>query len=70
MKDYAVSLLALFFLFVSKSSAYFVTLDAHAEECFFDKVVAGTKLGNFILKTQQMTLTKVDCIPFSNRVNV
>nr|CAG4652155.1 EOG090X0D99 [Triops cancriformis] len=25
--------------------AYFVTVDAHAEECFFDKVTTGTKLG-------------------------
>jgi len=25
--------------------AYFVTVDAHAEECFFDKVKAGTKMG-------------------------
>lgn len=25
--------------------AYFVTVDAHSEECFFDKVSSGTKLG-------------------------
>ena len=25
--------------------AYFITIDAHAEECFFDRAVAGTKLG-------------------------
>jgi len=24
--------------------AYFTTIDAHAEECFFDKVIAGTKM--------------------------
>lgn len=24
---------------------YFITVDAHAEECFFDKVQNGTKLG-------------------------
>lgn len=24
---------------------YFVNVDAHAEECFFDKVTAGTKMG-------------------------
>ena len=24
---------------------YFVTVDAHAEECFFDKVTKGTKMG-------------------------
>jgi len=26
-------------------SAYFLVIDAHAEECFFDKVVTATKLG-------------------------
>nr|CAI5862763.1 unnamed protein product [Callosobruchus analis] len=30
---------------VSQSIAYFITVDAHAEECFFEKVEAGTKLG-------------------------
>merc|ERR1712110_1344506 len=25
--------------------AYFVTVDAHAEECFFDRVKKGTKMG-------------------------
>jgi hypothetical protein len=24
---------------------YFITVDAHAEECFFDKVESGTKMG-------------------------
>ncbi|XP_037794797.1 transmembrane emp24 domain-containing protein 2-like isoform X1 [Penaeus monodon] len=27
------------------TEAYFVTIDAHAEECFFEKVTTGTKLG-------------------------
>jgi len=27
------------------ANAYYVTVDAHAEECFFEKVTAGTKLG-------------------------
>ena len=26
-------------------NCYFVNVDAHAEECFFDKVTAGTKMG-------------------------
>ncbi|XP_073974997.1 transmembrane p24 trafficking protein CHOp24 [Rhodnius prolixus] len=30
---------------INLSQAYFVTVDAHAEECFFDKVEQGTKLG-------------------------
>lgn len=25
--------------------AYFVTIDAHSEECFFDRVDQGTKMG-------------------------
>ena len=28
-----------------RGNAYFVTVDAHAEECFFDHVGSGTKLG-------------------------
>ncbi|XP_059613364.1 transmembrane emp24 domain-containing protein 2 [Phlebotomus argentipes] len=27
------------------ANAYFVTVDAHSEECFFDRVEAGTKMG-------------------------
>lgn len=27
------------------SSSYFVTVDAHSEECFFDRVEMGTKMG-------------------------
>ncbi|CAK9820377.1 Transmembrane emp24 domain-containing protein [Anthophora plagiata] len=29
----------------SSVNCYFITVDAHAEECFFDKVEAGTKMG-------------------------
>ena len=25
--------------------AYFLVIDAHAEECFFDRIVSGTKMG-------------------------
>lgn len=28
------------------SESYFITVDAHSEECFFDRVEAGTKMGN------------------------
>jgi len=31
--------------FMASVEAYFVTVDAHAEECFFDKVKSGTKMG-------------------------
>ena len=30
---------------VSVTRSYFITVDAHAEECFFDKVSSGTKMG-------------------------
>ncbi|XP_045584137.1 transmembrane emp24 domain-containing protein 2 isoform X2 [Procambarus clarkii] len=30
---------------LATAHGYFVTIDAHAEECFFEKVTAGTKLG-------------------------
>jgi hypothetical protein len=30
---------------VGLSYEYFITVDAHAEECFFDKVESGTKMG-------------------------
>ncbi|XP_044764082.1 transmembrane emp24 domain-containing protein-like [Coccinella septempunctata] len=35
----------LILVFTAQSFAYFVTVDAHAEECFFDKVEEGTKMG-------------------------
>lgn len=31
-------------LFFTTARAYFVNIDAHAEECFFDKVISGTKM--------------------------
>lgn len=30
---------------IQSSLSYFITVDAHAEECFFDRVEAGTKMG-------------------------
>jgi len=32
------------FLILGISEAYFISIDAHAEECFFDKVKSGTKM--------------------------
>jgi len=32
-------------LLVSCVYPYFLVIDAHAEECFFDKVTTGTKMG-------------------------
>ncbi|XP_011315297.1 transmembrane emp24 domain-containing protein 2 [Fopius arisanus] len=37
--------LLLFTCFFYDASAYFITVDAHAEECFFDRVEQGTKMG-------------------------
>jgi len=46
MRAPASSLILVWILsFVHKSTSYFVTVDAHAEECFFDKVKQGTKMG-------------------------
>lgn len=33
--------------FVNLNIAYIITVDSHAEECFFDNAPAGTKLGKF-----------------------
>lgn len=32
-------------MLIKQSAAYITTLDAHSEECFFEKAIAGTKLG-------------------------
>ncbi|EFN61951.1 Transmembrane emp24 domain-containing protein [Camponotus floridanus] len=32
-------------IFIVNARCYFITVDAHAEECFFDKVDFGTKMG-------------------------
>jgi len=32
-------------IFVSNVSGYFVNVDAHAQECFFDKASSGMKMG-------------------------
>jgi len=29
---------------IASVSSYFITIDAHAEECFFDRVTSGTKM--------------------------
>lgn len=35
----------LFITSIVATHSYFITVDAHAEECFFDKVEFGTKMG-------------------------
>jgi len=41
-------LVLVLFQLLKSSLPYFITVDAHAEECFFDKVSNGTKLGKGI----------------------
>ena len=36
--------ISMLFVFMKNASSYFVTIDAHAEECYFEKVNTGTKL--------------------------
>ena len=43
MKFYLLALLLS--IFAKESFQYFITIDAHSEECFFDRAVTGTKLG-------------------------
>ncbi|KAK7870942.1 hypothetical protein R5R35_012162 [Gryllus longicercus] len=38
-------LLVLLSIATANVNSYFITVDAHAEECFFDKVETGTKMG-------------------------
>lgn len=43
---YLIQFLTLFSVF-QQGLSYFLTVDAHAEECFFDKVDIGSKLGAY-----------------------
>lgn len=38
-------LLCLAAMLNEQANAYFITVDAHSEECYFDRALAGTKLG-------------------------
>lgn len=38
-------LLCLAAMLNKQANAYFITVDAHSEECYFDRALAGTKLG-------------------------
>ena len=60
-------LLTLCLLCTVAVNGFFVTLDAHAEECYFDKVTAGTKLGNSLLVlfiVISVALCNCDCTLF------
>lgn len=38
---------------VESIRGYFVTVDAHSEECFFDRAEAGTKMGELVVETME-----------------
>uniref|UniRef100_A0A0A9X8W7 Transmembrane emp24 domain-containing protein n=1 Tax=Lygus hesperus TaxID=30085 RepID=A0A0A9X8W7_LYGHE len=42
---YVFLVFAVFLGVVAHSNCYFITVDAHSEECFFDRVEQGTKMG-------------------------
>jgi len=45
MVGYYILLAVAAAVILPSSEAFYITVDAHAEECFFDKVKAGSKLG-------------------------
>lgn len=51
-----IILLAFLCSVINNSNGYFITVDAHAEECFFDKLNQGTKMGELILITRHMVV--------------
>lgn len=44
MARFCLIVMSLLSLYFSGGRAYFVNVDAHAVECFFDKVTAGMKM--------------------------
>lgn len=42
---WSVSAVVVMLAFLREASAFYLTIDAHAEECFFDRVTTGTKMG-------------------------
>lgn len=40
-----LSLMFIFLFVPSTTQAYFITVDAYEEQCFYDKVTSGTKMG-------------------------
>ncbi|GAB0090366.1 Transmembrane emp24 domain-containing protein [Sergentomyia squamirostris] len=45
IRNYLLAVCILCYFAIVPTNAYFVTVDAHSEECFFDRVEAGTKMG-------------------------
>lgn len=42
---YIPILLMIFSCLVKQAECYFLVIDAHGEECFFERVASGTKMG-------------------------
>ena len=44
MKSTILTISLALWVFLVPGQAYFISIDAHAEECFFEKVTSGTKM--------------------------
>ena len=49
-----IAVVVVIFAVVRPSYAYMVTVDAHAEECFMEKVTSGTKLGKRVHRLREV----------------
>lgn len=50
-------ILSLFVIALIKlNDAYIITVDSHAEECFFDSAPAGSKLGKYLVSWKVKTI--------------
>lgn len=50
IRNYLIVACIVYCVAVAPAHGYFVTVDAHSEECFFDRVEAGMTMGNVSLK--------------------
>lgn len=55
-RSFLIATVIVFTLF-NKANGYSITVDAHAEECFYENVEADTKMGKF--NTTYDTMTKL-----------
>lgn len=58
MKEF---LLLLVLSLATLNTAYIITVDSHAEECFFDSAQAGSKLGEFRWRVHRNKISLVTC---------
>ena len=65
-------------VFVGNTEGFFINIDAHAEECFFDKVSSGTKMslmfevaeGGFLDIDVKVSDQLGDCLPVPETLNI